>query len=100
LSSGCAGVVMLPGETQGLLREIDSLRRRELLGKLLLIMPPLHRNPVRVPWVHVHEKDVVHGWNEARQALSALHITLPEYDPRGMAMTMNEDGTVRERIPL
>lgn len=100
LSLGCAGIVLLPGETQGLLREIDSLRRRGLLGKLLLIMPPLRRNSARVPWVHVHDDDVVHGWREARRALSALNVTLPEYDPRGLAMALNEDGTVREGVPL
>ena len=100
VSLGSRAIVMLPGETGGVIREIASLRNRGLLGKLILVMPPLQRPRVTVPWLRVHSQDVVRGWDAARDGLSALDVVLPDYDPQGLAFALNANGTVRDRVPL
>lgn len=100
VSLGSRAIVMLPGETQGVVQEIESLRRRRLLGKLILVMPALRRHPGIVPWLRVDVEQVVRGWEAARERFGALGIVLPDYDPQGMVFALDEGGRVRERAPF
>lgn len=100
VSHGSRAIVMLPGETQGVAQEVVSLRRRGLLRKLIVVMPPLRRRSSIVPWLRIDAGRVVQGWDAARAQFRALGVALPDYDPEGLVFALDDDGTVRQRVPL
>ena len=102
LSASARAVVMLPGETESVLREHASLRARKLSSKVLMLMPPVDRVARRrfAPWHQTHSDDVERGWAETSRRFAEDGIQLPPYDPQGNVFLIDDDGAVTRTISL
>lgn len=104
LSDASRAVVLLPGETNSVACEYKSLKERDLITKLVIVMPPngIFYGPwrVRLPLVDDNLDELQDGWERARSHFKSLDVSLPPYDPSGLAMTVGPDGQVKNSVAL
>ncbi len=104
LSAASRAVLMLPGETQSVGREYNSLKSRNLLPKLVLVMPPYSRTfrgrRAIMPFIDDKFAELEAGWSKAREHFKALGVMLPPYDPGGLAFTIDATGSVKDQVAL
>lgn len=98
LAPRCRAILVLPGAGTGITREIALLRSRQLLERVLVLMPPVSR----AFWRHEKEwRRLSEGWSDVQRELDReLGLQLPDYDAEGMLYRPNPDFSVRDAHPL
>jgi hypothetical protein len=74
-------ILLLPSDSAGVRWEIETIRDKALLAKVLFVMPP--RSP---------SYDVEGQWNGARRLLSEQGIEAPAWTPQGLFFAIGADG--------
>jgi hypothetical protein len=75
-------IILIPGTSPGLLREVRTLRSSGSLSKTILFMPPTPRGAIRWIGEYNQPREVAREWEHARNALTNIGIKLPEYKRR------------------
>jgi len=106
LASASRAILLLPGESVSVTKEFQSLRSKGLLTRLVIVMPPFRRLVMgrwrlRMPFTDDHLDLLRSGWETAREHFERdVGISLPPYDPRGLAFGLDPEGRARERVSL
>jgi hypothetical protein len=74
-------ILLLPSNSPGVRWEIETIREKALLAKLLVVMPP-----------HSTSLDVEGQWNDARRLLSEQGIAAPAWKPQGLFFAVGDGG--------
>lgn len=92
LSDRARVIVILPSLSISLLKEINSLRERNLLYKVLVIMP----------WINSAGRSInrIEIWETMRIKLKKEDIKLPPYSPDGLVYIPNENLSSRAHAKL
>ncbi len=110
LAKSANGIIIVPSEHEGTLKEIRWLHEERLLSKCVFVMPP---RPGQGGWyVNVHGSSTVHIkdyaapdpaqlWSTARAALrDSPGIELPPYMSEGALLALDAEGRVVKIQPL
>ena len=84
------GILLVPSSRPGTLWEIETLKRENLLHKVVFVMPPRSKGGL----------DTRERWDMARQVLASLGLEAPEYEPHGLLFEVDHVGKVSNVEPL
>lgn len=84
--SAAQAVILVPGLSDGLLREIRAIAALHSWDKVLVFMPPVPdpNRPFKFTSFYVNEKAAGEEWEKVRARWNELGYELPEYVPAGM----------------
>jgi hypothetical protein len=82
-------IFVVPSSHAGTKWEIDMLRKGNYLSKCLFILPE-GMDPFRFT--------ISQSWLTLKNSMEQIGIEIPEYNKKGIAFKLNEDGTLKEKI--
>ena len=88
LAIGARAVFVIPGETPGILEELNELSESTLFHKVIVIMAPTTGRDRRR-----------HTWTSLSRSLANHGFTLPEYRDDGLVYASRSDLSAREHCP-
>ena len=88
LAKKAQAIFVVPSDHPGTIWEIEWLKSKRQLKKTIFIMPPKSRGSPRSDF------DIRTEWQKAAESLQSLGIAVPEYDKKGMVLTVGGDGGV------
>jgi hypothetical protein len=82
-------VFLIPGVSEGTLREIKWIREQGLLEKTFFLQPP-----------RGDSDHYLTNWQEARDELAKMGLQLPEFKDSGQAISLANDGRIGKAFEL
>jgi hypothetical protein len=96
-ASAARAIVLVPGDTPGVVEEISTLLRGELWPKVVLFMPP---SPKGFNRMHSHWWTVPDRWARVRDYWKEQGLLLPEYRKEGAFIVCTPEGEEKASVSL
>ena len=93
-------IIVIPGVTPSLLREVGALASSDRLSKVVLLMPPTPSGAIRWIAAYREPQQISVKWEHARTEWRRIGIELPAYQKSGMLFALHSDGTVEAQYTL
>jgi hypothetical protein len=92
-SEAACAIIVIPGWTPGLMREIRELTTVEALTKLIVFMPPTPTG-FAAKWIVRYESTdaIAMKWEEVRRQWADIRVSLPAYEGGGMVFGLDSSG--------
>jgi len=84
-------LILIPSERHGTSWEISLVRDEGFLEKCVFLMPPA---------LYFSKIDIESVWAATSKSLQKIGFKLPPYNSKGMMFTLNENGLVKNKLPL
>lgn len=104
LACNAKAILLIPETTNSVAEEIDYVKRHGLLGRTMLLMPPVNEQTKHVWWVQeinfqrTEQRD--QRWEQVKEFLGDRGVVLPPYDPAGALFTVGESGGALKIVTL